>query len=393
MKGLLSGVLAMALLCSCAGRRPQLDRRLSLWRKDNIPYGTRIAYEALSRLFPDAEISVNRTSLLATSSQESRKAYIVIGSNVVATEDDITWMMNFVGNGNQVFISANHVSDGLMHNLGLRTTQRGGFTSEPDSLSLGVYDSGDELYHSYSYPGDSFDNWVTSLDSQYTTVLGRDVRGRPDFVRIRYKGGGAIFLHFAPLAFSNFFLLHRQNMSYYARVMSYMPSSVREVVWDDYFRYEHGGSSGLFDSPVFKFIAGNPALTWGFWLLLLLFLIIYLFDSKRRQRMVPVMVAPRNSSLDFVRTIGQLYYQRRDNHNLAMKMVVHFQDQVRSRYLLGATAEEEGFADKLAYRTGYPKQELEWLVDYMRQLPLNAHVPDDELLEFHYRLEAFYKQS
>jgi len=393
MRALLSGVLAMALLCSCSGRRPQLDRRLSLWRKDDIPYGTRIAYEALPRLFPAAEVSVNKTSLLMTAGREIRKAYIIIGSNVVATGDDITWMMNFVGNGNQVFISANHVSEGLMHNLGLRTTQREVFNSEPDSLSLGVYDPGDELYHSYSYPGDSFDNWVTSLDSQYTTVLGRDSRGRPDFVRIRYKGGGAIFLHFAPLAFSNFFLLHHQNMSYYSRVMSYIPSSVSEVVWDDYFRYEHGGSSGFFDSPVFKFIAGNQALRWGFWLLLLLFLIIYLFDSKRRQRLVPVIGAPRNTSLDFVRTIGQLYYQRRDNHNLAMKMVVHFQDQVRSRYLLGATAEEAGFADKLAYRTGYPKQELEWLVDYMRQLPLKAHVPDDELLEFHNRLEAFYKQS
>ena len=29
--------------------------------------------------------------------------------------------------------------------------------------------------------------------------------------RLTYKGGGAIYLHLAPLAFSNFFLLHKQN--------------------------------------------------------------------------------------------------------------------------------------------------------------------------------------
>ena len=332
MKRLISFLPVIALLCSCSGRHPMLNRRLSLWRKDDIPYGTKIAFDALPHLFPDADVSVNKTSLLPIGSPDNRKAYIVICSRLMADEGDIIWMMNFVGGGNQIFISANRVSESLMHNLKLRTTQRGGFSSEPDSLSLGVYDPGDELYHSYFYPGDSYDNWVTGLDSQYTSILGRDARGHPDFVRISYKGGGAIYLHFAPLAFSNFFLLHKENMAYYEQVMSYIPSSIKEVVWDDYFRYEHGGSSGFFDSPVFKFIAANQALRWGFWLLLLLFLIIYLFDSKRRQRMVPFIGPPRNTSLDFVRTIGQLYYQRRDNHNLAMKMAVHFQDQIRTRY-------------------------------------------------------------
>jgi hypothetical protein len=389
MRRLLSILPAIALLCSCSGRHQQLNRRLSLWRKDDIPYGTRIAFDALPHLFPDADVSVNKTSLQSTGSQDSRKVYIVICSRMVAEEEEITWLMNFVGGGNQVFISANHMSETLLHNLGLRASVGEGFYSEPDSLTVGVYDPLNAGYHAYSYPGDSYDNWVTSLDSQYTTILGRDARGRPDFVRIRYKGGGAIYLHFAPLAFSNFFLLHKENMAYYEHVMSYIPSTVKEVVWDDYFRYGHS-SKGF---PLFNFIFSSQPLAWGFWLLLLLFLIIYVFDSKRRQRRVPVLGAARNTSLEFVQTIGQLYYQRRDNHNLAMKMVVHFQDQVRTRYHFSVPLEEEGFVDRLAYRTGWQKPALEWLVEYMRQLPSKAYVADDELLEFHHRLEAFYKHS
>lgn len=377
------------LLCACATRQPQMNRRLSLWRKDDIPYGTQVAFDALPHLFPDAEVSINKTSLLSTVSRYDRKAYIIICSRLVAEEEDVTWMMNFVGAGNQIFISANHISESLLHNLSLRATMNEGFSSEPDSLTIGVYDPKGAGYHTYSYPGDSYANWVTSLDSQYTSILGRDAGGRPDFVRIGYKGGGAIFVHFAPLAFSNFFLLHKENMAYYQQVMSYIPSSIKEVVWDDYFRYDRS-SSGF---PLISFIFKNSALRWGFWLLLLLFLIIFLFDSKRRQRMVPLLTPPRNTSLDFVRTIGQLYYQRRDNHNLAMKMAVHFQDQIRTRYHMTATLEEEGFVERLAYRTGYPKPALESLVGYMRYLPLQAHVPDEELMEFHRQLEAFYKHS
>jgi hypothetical protein len=74
-------------------------------------------------------------------------------------------------------------------------------------------------------------------------------------------------------------------------------------------------------------------------------------------------------------------------------MVTHFQDQVRTRYHLAVTALEEGFADRLAYRTGYPKQELAALVDYMRELPAKAFVSDEELLDFHRQLEAFYKHT
>jgi hypothetical protein len=229
---------------------------------------------------------------------------------------------------------------------------------------------------------------VTRLDSQYTSVLGRDSHGRPDFIRIGYKGGGAIFLHFAPLAFSNFFLLHKQNIAYYESALSYLPVSVKEVVWDDYFRYEHGRP---FSS--LQFLLGSRALQWAFWLLLLLFALIYLFDSKRRQRMVPLITGLRNTSLEFVQTIGRLYYQRRDNHNLATKMTMHFQDYVRTRWHLADTTPDEAFTERLANRTGYPKQALASVMDIIRQLPARAYVSDEELLDLHRQLEAFYKHT
>jgi hypothetical protein len=382
-------VTLLMLLGSCRmGFRKELDRRISLWRKDDIPYGTRVAYESLPMLFPGADVSINGSNPAALSSREGKKAYIIIVPFMDPQPADVTALRNFIGEGNQVFISANRIGSSFLRSLGIRATTGLGFFAAPDSLSLGIYHPVNQDYRLYAYPGDSFDNYVISLDSQYTSVLGRDSHGRPDFVRIGYKGGGAIFLHFAPLAFSNFFLLHKHNIAYYESALSYLPASVKEVIWDDYFRYDQ---SKPFSS--FQFLLGNRALSWAFWLLLLLFALIYLFDSKRRQRMVPVITGLRNSSLEFVQTIGRLYYQRRDNHNLAAKMTVHFQDYARTRWHLVDATLDEGFENRLANRAGYPKEALAAVAGFMRQLPSRAYVSDDELLDFHRQLEAFYKHT
>src|ERR1700743_1471754 len=224
-------VVAILTLFSSCRLGKQLNRRLSLWRKDDIPYGTQIAYDALPFLFPDAEVSINRGKTIAVPTGEGRTALIIVTGFMDAEARDVALLMIFVGEGNVVFISANRLSEDLLKNFSIHATNVRRFTEEPDSLTVGVYDPVSAVYGSFSYPGDSYDNYVTRLDSQYVSVLGRDGHGRPDFVRINYKGGGAVYLQFAPLAFSNFFLLHRQNIAYYEKALSYIPASEAERNW------------------------------------------------------------------------------------------------------------------------------------------------------------------
>src|SRR5207344_1934333 len=105
------------------------------------------------------------------------------------------------------------------------------------------------------------------------------------------KGGGAIYIHFAPLAFSNFFLLHKYNKEYFDNVFSYMPLSVNDIAWDDYFRYPVKTNFSAL-----QYIFYNESLRWAFWLTILLFFIVYFVESKRRQRMIPSRQVVANSS-------------------------------------------------------------------------------------------------
>ena len=394
--GGVAGVLLLSLLVlgsACnTGKNKYLNKRVTLWRGDKIPYGTYVAYHGLSHIFPDAYISTNDKSPSHLLTGSGKKAYIIITGAMFPDETEINSIMNFVGEGNHVFISSFIWGDSLLHALNVQPAFGGGLFKSEDSLRLSVYNpvSFDSL--SFAYPGMSHDSWVSSLDSQYATVLGRDAKGHPDFIKFSYKGGGSLLLHFAPMAFTNFFLLHKNNIDYYNNALSYIPVDVRTVIWDDYFRYASARNQrGAY--PILQHILSNDSLRWGFWLLLLLFALLYLFDSKKKQRTIPLIAPLRNNSLDFVKTIGRLYYQRRDNYNLAAKMTAHFQDHIRSRYNFTASFSDPSFAERLAYKTGISKESLEFLVADIRRFQEGNALTDWEILEFNRKMEEFYKSA
>ncbi|HTQ28768.1 MAG TPA: hypothetical protein VMI35_11590 [Puia sp.] len=390
----------LTMLSTGCGSRPKLlDQRISLWRKDRIPYGTFYAYENLRYIFPRAIITENNSSPAdyryfvntdyssQSNTTKQRKGYIIIAPRVIPDQREINALMNFVGEGNQVFISAFHIGDSLLSSLKIKMAGDSGFFAS-EKLGVSVYSpiTGDSM--SFTYPGLALDNGIDSLDTTYTTVLGRDRSGHPNFVRFSYKGGGNLFLHFAPLALTNFFLLHQDNKAYYDNVFSYLPSGLEEVKWDDYFRYPRNSNFSAF-----QFILNSRPLRWAFWLVLLLFGIVYLFESKRRQRMIPAIGSLRNSSLDFVKTIGRLYYQRKDHGDLASKMSAQFLDHVRSKYNIPTSLMNEAFIDRVSYKSGYHREGVADLVTWIRMFQDGYTPRDEELLDFNQKIEAFYKQA
>ena len=379
-------------LASCSlSSRKEINRRVTLRRTDKAPYGAKVAFDGLKWMFPDATVSYFEKSAEKLPAGDGKTASIIIVKTLDPSKAEINSMLDFVGQGNHIFISAKWFGDSLLRALGVKASFNFMFSPQMDSLQVSVRQpvTGDSL--TYAYPGDSYEGWIDSCNEQYATVLGWDRRGRPNFVRFNYKGGGSVYLHFAPLAFSNFFLLHKKNIAYYQNALSYLPNDLQVILWDEY--YAHGrrtnGGGGLFSA--LGYLMSIKALAWAFWLALLLALIVYIVESKRRQRVIPVLQPLRNTTLDFVRTIGRLYFQRRDNLDLANKMVIHFQDQVRTKYNINPSALDDDLVARLAHRTGYQPEVLSRMIGYMRVLPAKAYVPDQELLDFHRQLEAFYK--
>src|SRR5882762_7485728 len=145
-------LLFLLPLVSCnPGGAKKLNRRVTLWRKDKIPYGTYIAYENLPYLFPNAEITINQNSPTDLKSPahgngysglnkgEAKKAYIIIVPRMMPDASEINALLNFVGEGNHVFISAFQFGDSLLHTLSLKPGPDLYRYQEEDSLRLSIY--------------------------------------------------------------------------------------------------------------------------------------------------------------------------------------------------------------------------------------------------------------
>ena len=89
------------------------DERVSFNKRDKIPYGMYVAYNNLSHIFPEASVSVNRKDPSQWDSLNSfsdKQMLIIIVPSFRADEFEMRRLINFVKNGNSVFVSTAMVS-------------------------------------------------------------------------------------------------------------------------------------------------------------------------------------------------------------------------------------------------------------------------------------------
>jgi hypothetical protein len=224
--------------------------------------------------------------------------------------------------------------------------------------------------------------------------LGKKENGEINFVRLK-AGLGNIYLHRAPMAFSNYFLLHNQNMNYYSKALSLIPKDTKLVAWDEYYlykRYSSENRSGE-NSSVLSALMSHRAFSSALWLLIILLVLFILQEMRRKQRIIPVIAKPRNDSLEFVKTVGRLYYEKRDNKNLSHKMAAYFLEHIRNRYKLPTSKLDEEFILLLKRKTGQQENNIRKIVSFIKNIDETEYVSEEELADFHKELEEFYKMT
>jgi hypothetical protein len=138
---------------------------------------------------------------------------------------------------------------------------------------------------------------------------------------------------------------------------------------------------------------GNRSFGAAIWVLLLLLLVYALLEMRRKQRFIPLMMKPRNDSLDFVKTIGRLYYDKGDHKNLSRKMSAYFMEHVRNRYKLATGTLDDNFVQQLQFKSGMEEAEIRNIVTFIRYTEDAPVINQAELAQFHRQLEAFYKKA
>lgn len=393
----LIGAIIILLVTASNKKAKQFDERITLSRRDKIPYGTAVAYTNLKHLFPEAKVYVDRHEpgyWDSISNYESRQAFIAITGSFNPDEGEMRRLISFAESGNDVFISAKYISGAAEQMIKCNSSSLNVFLFSTgqleDSLQIVLNHPPFEKKIELSYPGKKFGTFFDKLDSNTVDTLGYGERGYPNFIHLK-AGKGNFYIQTEPLAFSNYFLLHKNNIRYYENAFSLIHHDVTRILWDEYYLYKKGeqGKRSSWLSVLFRYPGLKAALLTAMFAILL----YVLLEMRRKQRFIPVMSKPRNDSLDFVKTIGRLYYDKGDHKNLCYKMASYFLEHVRNRYKLATNKLDDEFVKNLQFKTGYDETEIRSIVSFIKYLDSAPDITQNELSNFHKHLESFYKKA
>lgn len=193
-----------------------------------------------------------------------------------------------------------------------------------------------------------FDN--PNEDSEVLGFVGSDeMMPSSNFIKVKW-GRGNFYLHSEPLILTNYYLIKPGSEVYVENVFSYLPD--RRTIWFT------DATSESSSSPL-RFILSQPPLRYAWWLFLAALLMFVVFNVKRRQRIIPIIQPLPNKSVEFVRSIGNLYLQEGDFHDMMAKKAQYFLHRVRTELLLDTRIPDENFAAKLSLKTGTDINDVE----------------------------------
>ncbi|MEL7124293.1 MAG: hypothetical protein AAFO07_32960, partial [Bacteroidota bacterium] len=229
----------------------------------------------------------------------------------------------------------------------------------------------------------------------------RDTFPLINFARIPY-GSGYFYLHTTPIAFSNLNMLNSSNKLYAEGVFSHL--SPGTIYWDEYSRISEAtgrrmnnsnrsSNRTLSNRTPLEYILNQPPLAMAWYLLLFALLIYLLFKSKRKQRIIPILSKNENTSLEFVTTMGRLYFIQNDHRKLAIQKMRLFKSFIRSKYKITIKDDynDEALLNTISVISEVPRELVNNVFMMYRNIDTSSVVTDNTLIEFHNRLEAFYQ--
>lgn len=373
-----------------------IDWEESYNEKSNKPYGLSVLYKELPTLFKDKKIRTvyytPYTYLYANSEggygdHVAEGNYILIGNSDYLGVDDIDELLYFAESGNTVFISDSNLPTYLKDTLNVAidyfdikdSISKLSFTYHSlKSKSTKIDKVGNEFFFS-SYEGDGY---------QSLGYVNNNIE-QSNFLEIQF-GDGFIYLHLQPKAFSNYHLLKEERYTYAEGVLAYLPNE--NVYYDSFTKYYDSYYGNAEEKSNLSWFLQQTSFKWAWYLALILTLLFMIFNAKRRQRIINIIKPLNNTTVEFVKTISNLYFETQDHKNLIDKKITYFLEKIRTDYYLDTSTLDEEFITKLASKSGKKKESVKKIIDYISWLQTKEEVAEINLLSINKLIEDFYSK-
>jgi hypothetical protein len=366
----------------------QHDWTLTLAHDDKDPYGTYVLYELMPDFLKNRNINHSYKPIVELKEEIKTPAtYFILADGFGADKTESSILLDHVSKGGTAFISAQYFRGAFADTLNVYT--------DDYFFSKGAMNRADTSYLSLANPTvdssaylflrDNIHHYFGQFDTTRTTVIAQNDYQQPVTIRVAF-GKGSFILNSTPIALTNIYMLSKDNHEFVASTLSYLPD--HDIYWTEY--YQQGRREAR--TPL-RYILSNEPLTWAYYLTIATILIFMLFEAKRKQRVIPVMKPLANTSLEFVATVGNLYYQNGNHKNAAEKKINFFFEQIRSQYLLRTNQINDEFINALANKSNNNKEEVEALFKKIAFIQSSTAISPEQLIDLNERLERFNKQT
>jgi|GEM_PF-3639834 len=365
------------------------------------PLGTFIFFELLPDLF-DGDVQLADKSIYSTIKNETANetCYMIINDNYQPDALDISYLLKFIDEGGEAFISASTIGYQLTDTLGIHC--QSGFHF-PRPLDLQQDSVGLSLTHKNFNRDTTYINsilgggYLYSVDSQFLDkyqILGRNDeneisyieeqlgKGRVNFIK-RKIGEGQLFIHLCPSVFTNYELLYQNTGDYVAACLSYIENE--NVIFDDYYK-----SGRVVETSPLSVIHRTAPLRTGWRIIVVSIILFMIFGFKRLARPIPILKPYKNESLQWINTIAAMHYGHRNNRIIAEKRFVSLKRFINRRYRVTTENWDKKQYDILYKRTGVKTELWKDLLSASDGLSVNQKWEAATLRRFSQLIDSIY---
>lgn len=379
-------------------RTPKYKWEPEYYKKSEQPYGLKSFYKLLKDQNNDIK-SVGSSELYLLDTSDTNSNFIAIDSYIDLDSINISYLLDYIKKGNRVFISTNESPIYLLEQI------------LPDADSIYEYDQYESnmidvnftssqlpypekirFQHQYlkkvapinwsGYSSGYFDNTFSPQNVIPISYINDSI---VNCFSISY-GKGTLVIHTNPIVFTNFYMIQKNGFRNTNNIFSYLNNG--PIYWNelDYNKDENEGNN---DGNPLKFLFSHYTLRTGWYVFLISIFMFILFRSKREQRIIPIIYKNKNTSIEFAKAIGSLYFQKNAHHNIANELYNIFLADIRTRYNMVTAEKKEELMEQISSRTEIKKEVIVDLFKLFSDVKYNVNAKSKDLIKLYQALENF----
>ncbi|MGM0636362.1 MAG: DUF4350 domain-containing protein [Bacteroidota bacterium] len=378
------GVVTLAFIYAEATHTPPLDWSPDFTSKSVKPYGSKAFHSLLENSQFKTQKTYRSPYELIQHQEIDAGTYLFFNDQLAFDQESVKKLLDWVHEGNDVFISAININSSLLDSLQLqhRSLTLNYQATYKSKLQLKNPAFNEKTFTTENKPIQYYFSKIDTIKHLNLGEVSPIIKdGKPkdeeftgiNFVEVKH-GDGKFWIHLFPQAFSNHFTVFSKNHLYTDQILQYIDQE-KTLFVDQYYK----SGKKVISSPL-NYIASEKSLRWAYLFLVLTGILYILFEGKRKQRPIPVVKPLANKTYEFARTIAGLYAEKNNHKQIAEKQIQLLKAYIREKYSLQTNQIDRYFYRDLASKSGTDYSEIESLFIYIKKIQAKDTLSKEELL-------------